>query len=901
MTWVVPALTCLGAGALISAGAAAAAEPTPSRPNVVLIVSDDQTMDSLAAMPFLTSKPGGHWIEFTNAFENTPWCCPTRATLLSGLYSHHHGVVESNGAPFDESSTVATWLQSAGYRTGLTGKYLNDYPYGQPPYTPPGWSDWFANVDRSQHYNYYMNDNGNLVFYGNLPTDYQTDVVARRAESFIHSSAGEPFFLYAAPVAPHSPLQPPVRYATTPVTVTRPPNFNELDVSDKPAWIQQTPLLSNKDAGQQDKNRAKSFRMVMAVDDLVRTVYQALLDTGQLENTVIIFMTDNGYLFGEHRQTEKTCIYEECIRTPMFMRVPWLPQRTEPELFSSVDIAPTVAELAGIVPQAPVDGLSAVSLLYDASTPWRSGLLTEFAGTTDRPRFWSIRTADWKYAELATGERELYDMANDRYELENRAGDPALADLQASLSAELEALRTAPPHQILPSVSIADASATEGSNASFTLTLSVASSATTTVRASTADGTATAPDDYEARSDVVTFAPGLQSATFTVPVAADAIAEIDETFSVTLSDPSGLAILDGHAVGSIDDAGEVSTISVSDASVVEGNAGSTPLSFAITLSPARAEPVSVSYETSDDSAVAPDDYLGASGVVTFDPGETAKTVEVGVVGDDVPEPDETFVLQLSAPEGAALADAVGVGTIVDDDTPPPASVASIGDAIVAEGNAGTSSASFTVSLSPPAAGHVEVSWQTADGSASPSDYQPASGIVSFEAGESAKAIAVGVLGDTTHEANESFSVEIASNDVEVADPRGIGTITNDDAPPSITISDVSLVEGTGGTSTAVFVASLSAPSGLPATVDFFTLDGSAKAPADYQSASGTLTFAAGQISATISVTVVGDSLSERAETFTLNLANPVGATIADPSGRCLINNDDFAAGTTAFG
>ncbi|MEX2557305.1 MAG: sulfatase [Actinomycetota bacterium] len=447
----VAALSVLGllAGAVMffatgSLSGPATATP-PTAPNIVLILSDDQSLDALAAMPFLTSKPGGGWIEFTNAFLNTPLCCPTRATLLSGLYPHHHGVTQNTGGPFDHDSTLATWLQSAGYRTGLAGKYLNDYPFGSSPFVPPGWSDWFANVGTSKYYNYDMFDNGTTVSYGSAPEDYHTDVIARRADAFIRSSAGEPFFLYASPIAPHSPTTPPERYAKTPFTVTRSPNFNEADVSDKPAWIQSLPLLSPNLENAMDKKRVQQYRAVQAVDDLIRTVYDALDDTNTLDNTVIVFMTDNGYLFGEHRGSGKNCVYEECIRTPMYVRVPWIEERVEPGLVSSVDIAPTFADLAGMVPPDAIDGTSFLPLIEDPGAGWRSSLLHQTSGTNNQPGFWAIRTHEWKYAELSTGERELYDLINDPYELENRAGQAELADLQAQLAAELEALRTAPP------------------------------------------------------------------------------------------------------------------------------------------------------------------------------------------------------------------------------------------------------------------------------------------------------------------------------------------------------------------------------------------------------------------------------------------------------------------------
>jgi N-acetylglucosamine-6-sulfatase len=777
------ALVLVATGVMVVQRASVSSAST-SQPNIVLIVSDDQPMDSLAAMPFLTSKPGGNWVDFPNAFVNTPLCCPSRATILTGLYSHHHGVEENFGGPFDPSSTIATWLQSAGYRTGLAGKYLNEYPFSSDLSPPPGWSDWFADMGSHRYYDYTMNDNGTEVTYGHNAADYHTDVVARRADTFIRSSAGEPFFLYATPIAPHVPLQPPPRYANAPVTVTRPPNFNEADVSDKPAWIQAKQLLTTNQAKAMDKDKATVHRMVMALDDLVRTVYTALEDTGTLENTVIVYMTDNGYMRGEHRQLGKSCVYEECISTPMFMHVPGINSRVEPKLVSNIDIAPTLAAFGGTVPADPVDGDSLLPLLADGGANWRSSILLELASRDGgRPTFWGIRTDEWKYSELETKEEELYDIVNDPYELQNRAGEPALAQLQAGLAAELEVLKAAPPHT-------------------------------------------------------------------------------------------------GDAA-----------LSVGDAQVTEGETGTTPMTFTVTLSPASDEPVTVSYATDDGSATSPDDYGAVAGQLTFDPGATSRTVTVSVAGDNLTEGDESFTLQLADAVGAQLADGTATGAILDDDDA--ASSVSIGDVVVTEGNSGTTSAVFPVTLSPPTAQPVTVSWATSPGTAtSPGDFQAGSDSLTFQPGETAKTITIPVVGDTAYEGQEVFSVDISSGDVAVADGHANGTINNDDAPPFLIISDITMTEGTGPPTIVSFVVTLSASSTVPATVNYATVDGTARAPSDYLSTSGTVTFAPGETVKTIQVSVVGDSSDERAESFTISLTNPTGASISDATGRCTINDND---------
>jgi arylsulfatase A-like enzyme len=870
------------------------ATAVPAKPNIVLIVSDDQSLDSLAAMPFLTSKPGGHWFEFTNAFDNTPLCCPSRATLFSGLYPHHHGVEHNTGGAFDDDSTVATWLQAAGYRTGLAGKYLNDYPFGA-SFIPPGWSDWFANVGTTGHYNYTMNDNGTNVSFGNAESDYHTDVVARRAKEFIETSGGQPFFLYAAPVAPHPPLVPPPRYSKTRITTTRPPNFNEADVSDKPAWVATKPLLTSQEASAQDASRAKQYRMVMAVDDLVRTVRQALADAGVLDETVIIFQTDNGTLFGEHRHEGKSCVYEECVRTPLFVRVPWLDGGVDDRMVSSIDIAPTLADLAGVAPPDPVDGTSLRPLLEGAPVSWRSSLLLEHhAQIPSRPDFWAIRNHGWKYVELATGERELYDLAGDPYELVNVAGAPQHAGLQASMAAELAALRTAPPHDVFPAVSISDAQVLEGNEGStlleFTVSLSAASLEGASVRASTVDGTAVAPEDYQSAVETFTFDPDETEKPFLVTVNGDTSIETDEIVGVVLDQLVGLVAADMEATGTITDDDDVPAVSAGDVTVVEGDDGFTDATFTLSLSHTSGAEATVSFATADGSAVAPDDYDAASGEVTFEPGQLEQNVTIHVTGDAVAEPDETFSLELSAPSGAILGDATGTALILDDDVPV---TLAVDDVAVTEGNGGTTEAVFTVSLTPASTDPIAVSWSTADGTAvAPADYAQSAGTVTFAPGETSKTIPVQVVGDVLFEAQETFVVDLTSEDAEFSDAQGLGSIDDDDLAPSIAIADVTVNEGTGSPTIATFVVTLSAPSGAPASVQYGTANGNAKAPGDYTAAAGALMFAAGETSKTIEISVIGDATAERTENFFVNLSSPVGATLADAQGRCTILSDD---------
>jgi arylsulfatase A-like enzyme len=447
---------------LLVAGFVPSSPPrTDRRPNIVLILTDDQSLDSLPheppVMPQLQSMmrdPADHWITFSNAFLNTPLCCPSRASILTGQYSHHTGVrTNYDGELLDESSTVATWLHSAGYRTGLIGKYVNGYPFGPSSYVPAGWDRWLVKRQGGQstaYYRYVLIDQGFPEYRGDGPGNYSTDVYAGAAASFIRSAPpGRPFFLEVAPTAPHRPWTEAPRDAGAlrGLRISEPPSVGEEDVSDKPAWVRGLRPLDAQRRAELRADHRRSFETLLSVDDLVVQVIRALQVRGALANTVIVFMTDNGFSFGEHRWVGKTCAYDECIRTPLLVRFPGASSHVESRLVSNVDLAPTFAELAGIEPPSPVDGMSLVPLLEEeSSTPWRTGVLAEYVGDPKVPAWWEVRTEDFAYVELATGETELYDLTGvigsaDPYELQNRAADPAYAAVRARLAARLAALR----------------------------------------------------------------------------------------------------------------------------------------------------------------------------------------------------------------------------------------------------------------------------------------------------------------------------------------------------------------------------------------------------------------------------------------------------------------------------
>ena len=428
----------------------------------------------------------------------------------------------------------------------------------------------------------------------------------------------------------------------------------------------------------------------------------------------------------------------------------------------------------------------------------------------------------------------------------------------------------------LPALTINDVSVAEGDTgsvaATFTVTLSAVSGRNVTVGYATANNTAVAPGDYTAVSGTLTFTPGQTSKTVTVQVNGDLIAEIDETFFVDLSGATNATIGDSRGVGTIIDDDAQPTISIGDVTVTEGNSGTVNANFQVSLSSASGQTVSVGYSTADGTATAGSDYVAVGGSLVFTPGQVTKTVAVPVNGDTLDEIDETFTVNLADAVNAAIADGTGVGTITDDDAPP---AVSVGNATVTEGDTGTINANFTVSLSAASGKTITIDYATADGTATaPADYVAGSGTLTFTPGQTTKTVTVLVNGDLLDEANETFFVNLSNpSNVTIADGQGVGTITDNDPLPTVSINDVTVTEGNGGTVNATFTLTLNLPSGRNLSVDYATADGTATAPADYQATSGTATFTAGQTSQQVTVLVNGDVLDEANETFTLNLTN----------------------------
>jgi len=484
-----------------------------------------------------------------------------------------------------------------------------------------------------------------------------------------------------------------------------------------------------------------------------------------------------------------------------------------------------------------------------------------------------------------------------------RLSNPQNADIGVG-SADITIRDSNPP----PAIRVSDSAVNEGNSSAvpavFTVSLSVASSKPVIVRYLTTDGTATAPDDYAALPVTnLTFAPGEVTKSVTVQVAADSVPEAHESFFLNLANPTGGTIEDAQGQGTIINDDPLPDLTINDVSLNEGANGTAMATFTIVLSRVSGQPVTVRYATGNGTAAAPGDYAALPPTtLTFAPGETSKTVTVNVRGDTVFEPNENFFLNLSNVTNAVLADAQGVATILNDESVP---LLTIGDVNISEGQDGTAQATFAVTLSGPSSQAVSVQCATANGTATaPEDYALVpSDMLVFAPGETSKTIAVFVNGDDVFESDETFSLELSdAAGAGISDSSGRATILNDEAEPTVSISDVSLVETIRGITSAVFTVTLSGPSSESVSVQYASADGTAEAGSDYRVMEpATLLFAPGEVSRTIEVEVTGDTATEADETFFVNLTAPSNATLADAEGEATIRNDDVAVSISGDG
>ena len=466
------ALSALCAALLLGPRIPGPASADPSapdpRPNVVVVMTDDQTLRSMHAMPRTRTLIGDAGATFTNSFVSNPRCCPSRATFLTGQYSHNHGVL-TNGPPSGgwqrlrgTSNWLPTWLRRAGYRTVHVGKFLNGYGRDFPAEVPAGWDEWYATVDPTtyRYYAYRLNENGVLRTYGRGrdPEWYSTDFIARRSAEIVERLAGQaqPFFLSVAFLAPHtgSPRElgdpagigtpavaPRHRGAFAAARLPRPANFDEADVSDKPSFVRR-PRLPPRRVGEIRALYRQQLESLIAVDEGIERIVDALRDAGELERTMIVFTSDNGYLAGEHRLARgKASIYEPAIRVPLMVRGPGVPRAVRrSQMVGNVDLAATILDIAEAAPGRAQDGRSLLPLARNPQLGRDQSLLFEIARGR-RMRTTAIRTNRWLYAEHASGARELYDLSTDPNELNSLHADPRVAGVRAALALRLNALR----------------------------------------------------------------------------------------------------------------------------------------------------------------------------------------------------------------------------------------------------------------------------------------------------------------------------------------------------------------------------------------------------------------------------------------------------------------------------
>jgi arylsulfatase A-like enzyme len=469
-------------------GAEPASAQEPARPNVVVIMTDDQTVDDLSAMPSTRRALATKGVNFLNSTASYPVCCPSRASFLTGRYAHNHGVMglylpTGGYGRFNDYDALPVWLQRAGYRTAHVGKYMNGYGSDRPAIVPPGWTDWYGSVDPTTYrmWNYTLNQNGRLVTYGDAgdesPWNYQTDVLRNLALEVIRrdSASGQPFFLSLALLAPHYEeagirgrtgvtVRPAPRhrgrFAALPLP--RPRGFNEANRSDKPKFMRAFRRLDAAAIARITAEFRARRESLLAVDEAVAGIVRELKAQGTLANTYVLFTSDNGYFQGEHAvPTGKMLPYEPSTRVPLLMRGPGIRGRSATlEPVSNVDLAPTILEIARASARggAPIDGRSLLKFARDPRLRSDRMILHETGGrraTSLQPEedggpiplrttrtYRAVRNDRWIYVAYRSGERELYDLERDPFQLHSRHDDPRYAATRRVLRAELERLST---------------------------------------------------------------------------------------------------------------------------------------------------------------------------------------------------------------------------------------------------------------------------------------------------------------------------------------------------------------------------------------------------------------------------------------------------------------------------
>jgi arylsulfatase A-like enzyme len=462
--------------AATATGVVATAQPSDgarqaARPNIVLVVTDDQTLAAFngRTMPYTLGNVAGAGTTFNNTIATNPLCCPSRATMITGQYAHNNGVMNNKpGYPAlsDKRNVLPAWLKAAGYFTAHVGRYLNEYPNGKKSKPGPGWDRWVAALEPRRYLKYELRVGRETVKFGKKLKDYITTVINNRAGEVVRKQApqAQPFFLQIDHLAPHAGagMGGPcagadvadalpgdyAQFADEPLPT--PPSFNEEDVSDKPSFLSGVPPLTESNIAAITQRYRCALASLLAVDRGVAQLDAALAKAGELENTVVIFISDNGFFYGEHRlPREKLRPYEEALRVPFAIRAPAAvlggpAVSSVDELVGNIDLVPTILELAGAGPcLAPghcrvMDGRSLVPLMLgQGGWPQDRGLVVEFRAanekfnTSSSCAYSGLRTPSYLYVQhtsvpsppdglcVPADERELYDVHADPFQLQN--------------------------------------------------------------------------------------------------------------------------------------------------------------------------------------------------------------------------------------------------------------------------------------------------------------------------------------------------------------------------------------------------------------------------------------------------------------------------------------------------
>ncbi|MDQ3663793.1 MAG: sulfatase, partial [Actinomycetota bacterium] len=419
-----------------------------------LVLVDDMRTDDLARMPATNQLLVDNGTSFPNAYATFPLCCPSRASILTGQYPHNTGV-RSNRAPlggfsrFDDSNTLATWLDNTGYATGYLGKYLNQYVNFGATYVPPGWDQWEAIVGGLARPSDPQKFNVNGV--EEVRPGHQTDILTERAIEFLSTHADHPMFLHLAYTAPHQSKigagwGPPLtatrhEHGFDGLTAPMGPAYNEEDITDKPAALQQ-PLLEESALAYTHALAEGRAESLLAVDEGVQRIVDTLQAAGELDSTYFVFASDNGFMLGEHRRRAgKVEHYEESSGVPLVIRGPEVPLGSTDAVVGLHDLAPTILGVTqswGAVTDFVLDGRDLLPLAQDPSLPADRDLLIQARRPLHDLDYFAIRSEDgWKYVRYAGGAVEMYNLNADPHELDNLAGKERFATVEQDLQQRL--------------------------------------------------------------------------------------------------------------------------------------------------------------------------------------------------------------------------------------------------------------------------------------------------------------------------------------------------------------------------------------------------------------------------------------------------------------------------------